>query len=110
MNSDNDSPAWQPPAAVSTPRQVNTGISIALATAIIGGWIASHVFSVFVFELTWETWAEAAGLLALNTWLSVGMFIVAHDCMHSSLMPGRPAINRAVGRLCLFLYAGLSFE
>ena len=43
-------------------------------------------------------------------WLSVGLFIVAHDAMHGSLAPGRPEVNRAVGRVMLMLYAGFSYD
>ena len=49
-------------------------------------------------------------LIALQCWLNVGLFIVAHDCMHGSLAPFRPALNRWIGRLCLALYAGFSYD
>ena len=48
-------------------------------------------------------------LIVVQTWLSTGLFIVAHDAMHGSLAPGRPRTNRAIGTLCLLLYAQLSF-
>jgi beta-carotene ketolase (CrtW type) len=41
--------------------------------------------------------------VALQTWLSTGLFITAHDAMHGTLAPGRPHWNRAVGGLCLML-------
>jgi beta-carotene ketolase (CrtW type) len=44
------------------------------------------------------------------TWLSVGLFIVAHDAMHGSLAPALPKLNAAVGSLALLLYAGFSFR
>ncbi|MDP1027001.1 fatty acid desaturase [Sphingomonas sp. KR1UV-12] len=51
-----------------------------------------------------------AGLIVLlQAWLSTGLFIVAHDCMHGSLAPGRPSLNTVVGTLCLGAYAGLSY-
>lgn len=53
--------------------------------------------------------AFAPALIAVQCWLSVGLFIVAHDCMHGSFLPGRPLVNRVVGQLCLGLYAGFSF-
>lgn len=84
--------------------------SVALAAAIIGSWCGLHVYSVFLFNLSPETWPLAVCLILLNTWLSVGLFIVAHDCMHGSLVPLHPSINRAVGSICLTLYAGFSFD
>jgi beta-carotene ketolase (CrtW type) len=73
---------------------------------IIAGWTALHLYGLFVHQLTGSGWAWAIPLLLLQTWLSVGLFIVAHDAMHGSLAPGRPRVNRAVGRLSLLLYAG----
>lgn len=85
-------------------------IGLALAAAIIGAWALIHVNAVFRIEVAE---APALGLLLVvlvQTWLSVGLFIVAHDAMHGSLAPFRPAINMAVGRLALALYAGFSFD
>ena len=48
-------------------------------------------------------------VIVVQCWLSVGLFIIAHDCMHGSLVPGRRAANHAIGQLCLALYAGFSF-
>lgn len=85
-------------------------MNLVLATAIIGGWLLAHIYSVFFFEFSSATLPLAALLVLLNTWLSVGLFIVAHDCMHGSLVPFHPAMNRAVGRICLALYGGFSFD
>lgn len=84
--------------------------NVALAAAIVVGWLVAHIYSVFFFTLSFGSLPLAAVLIVVNTWLSVGLFIVAHDCMHGSLVPHAPAINRAVGRICLTLYAGFSFD
>jgi beta-carotene ketolase (CrtW type) len=74
-------------------------------------WLATHIHGVFL-----QRWRPGAGLLAvpllilLQSWLNVGLFIIAHDCMHGSLAPFRPGLNRSVGRIALFLYAGFSFD
>jgi beta-carotene/zeaxanthin 4-ketolase len=100
------------PDAVSEPpydlvRQRRIGLALALA--IIGAWLCVHIATVFFFHLWWSVpWAVV--LVAVQTWLSVGMFIVAHDCMHGSLVPGKPWANRWIGRVCLFLYAGFWFD
>ena len=83
-----------------------TRVSLLLAAAIIVAWAALHVFAVFLFHPTGAEWVWAVPLFAVQTWLSVGLFIVAHDAMHGSLAPGRPQVNRTVGRLSLLLYAG----
>ena len=77
-----------------------------LAAAIIGGWLLLHVFGVLVFRPIGAQWLWALPIVAVQTWLCVGLFIVAHDAMHGSLAPGRPATGRTVGRIALLLYAG----
>jgi beta-carotene ketolase (CrtW type) len=89
-------------------RQGWTGM--ALAAAIIAAWTGLHLYAVFLFD-----WRSAFGLplapllLIVLTWLSVGMYIVAHDAMHGSLCPAWRAGGDMVGRLALLLYAGFSF-
>ena len=54
--------------------------------------------------------------LLITTWilsrsfLHTGLFIVAHDAMHNSLAPGQTQINQRIGRVCLWLYAGLNYD
>jgi beta-carotene ketolase (CrtW type) len=87
-----------------------TLIGLGLAAAIAAAWGALHIYSVFLLELRGAALAWAPLLVLALTWLNVGLFIVAHDCMHGSLAPGRPKLNRAVGRIALALYAGFSFD
>jgi beta-carotene/zeaxanthin 4-ketolase len=89
-------------------RQSQIGLS--LAVAIITAWIALHIAAVFFFPLSWQTAALAVPVVLLQTWLYVGMFIVAHDCMHGSLVPFKPWANQWIGRVALFLYAGFFFD
>lgn len=74
------------------------------------GWLVCHVYGVFFHRWTLLGLAVAPALILLQCWLNVGLFIVAHDCMHGSLVPFRPRLNRAIGRLCLGLYAGFSYD
>ena len=84
-------------------------IGLALAASVLAGWLALHVLDVFL--LPWRAALLMAPLLvAVQCWLSVGLFIVAHDAMHGSLAPFRPGINRAVGRVVLMLYAGIWYD
>lgn len=89
-------------------RQTMTGMT--LAVLIIGAWLALHIHDVFFYRWTAAGLLEAPFLIALQCWLNVGLFIIAHDCMHGSLAPRRPRLNRMVGRACLLLYAGFSFD
>lgn len=86
-----------------------TAIGLSLAGSVMAGWLALHILDVFV--LPWRVEIMLAPLLvALQCWLSVGLFIVAHDAMHGSLAPFRPKVNRAVGRVVLMLYAGIWYD
>lgn len=85
-------------------------IGLALAAAIICAWLVLHVATVFFYPWTTATIVAAPLVIAVQCWLYVGLFIVAHDCMHGSLVPFSPGINRAVGRLCLLLYAGFDYD
>ena len=96
--------------AAPAARTGQTAVGLALAGAIFAGWAALHVYGVFVHRLTPVGAAVAPLMIAVQTWLNVGLFIVAHDCMHGTLAPGRPAVNRWVGRVALGVYAGFSYD
>jgi beta-carotene/zeaxanthin 4-ketolase len=83
---------------------------LGFAALIVAAWLAGHVYGVFFHRWTLVGFLIAPLLAALQCWLSVGLFIVAHDCMHGSLAPFRPALNRWIGRFCLALYAGFSYD
>ncbi len=85
-------------------------VGFLLGGAIILGWALLLGADLFVPGLAGHAGPGAAGRILLQCWLNVGLFIVAHDAMHGTLVPGRPGVNRAVGRTCLFLYAGFSFD
>ncbi len=46
----------------------------------------------------------------VRSFLHTGLFILAHDAIHNSLVPGHGLINQRIGRLCLWLYAGLNYD
>lgn len=87
-----------------------TAIGLSLAVVLIGGWIAVHLYGVYAYRWTAAGLACAPIVVALQTWLSISLFIVAHDAMHGSLAPGRLRLNTAIGWLCLGLYAGFRFD
>ncbi|NIJ23094.1 fatty acid desaturase [Sphingomonas japonica] len=84
-------------------------IGMTLAAAICGGWLAVHLLAMFLVTVSLATLPLVVALAVLQTWLSVGMFIVAHDAMHGSLAPGHPQVNARVGALLLMLYAGFGW-
>lgn len=91
-------------------RAVQTAIGLTLAALIAGAWSTVQILCLFVID--WRTapfWLAPAAML-LTTWLFVGLFIVAHDCMHGSLAPGRPWVNRTVGRVVLAFYVAFPYD
>ena len=91
-------------------RHTQRAAGLMLGLAIAGSWLAIHAYGMFVFELTWANWPFALALAVVQCWLSVGVFIVCHDAMHGSLVPGHPRINGAIGTVLLALYAGFAFK
>ena len=48
--------------------------------------------------------------IALSTFLSTGVFMTAHEAMHGLVLPRNPIINRWIGRVSTWAYAGLNYE
>lgn len=83
--------------------------SLVLAGALGVAWLTIHIVGIFFWRWTPIGAALAVVVVLVQAWLSTGLFIIAHDCMHGSFAPGRPRLNRAVGTMCLGAYAGLSY-
>ncbi len=84
-------------------------IGVTLALAILAAWLSIHLYAMFGYRIDGASWPLILPIALAQCWLSVGMFIVAHDAMHGSLAPGRPRLNGAVGGALLFLYAGFGW-
>jgi beta-carotene/zeaxanthin 4-ketolase len=85
-------------------------IGVGLAALMFAVWLGVHFWTMFFFTIEGAGWLLVPIIFALQCWLSVGMFIVAHDAMHGSLAPGKPALNSMIGAVVLFLYAGFSWR
>jgi beta-carotene/zeaxanthin 4-ketolase len=85
-------------------------VGLALFALVLGAWLAIHVWAMFSFTITLGNWPLVPVVFAVQCWLSVGMFIVAHDAMHGSLVPGRARINGVIGALLLIVYAGFGWR
>jgi beta-carotene ketolase (CrtW type) len=92
---------------VTVPGQAAIGLS--LAVLILCAWLGLHVYGVYFHRWSGWGWIATPLVVAVQTWLSVGLFIIAHDAIHGSLAPGWPRLNHAVGQLCVGLYAGFRF-
>jgi beta-carotene ketolase (CrtW type) len=89
--------------------QRQAAIGLSLAFLIFACALVLHIGLIFYWHMSAIGFAIPA-FVALQSWLYTGLFIVAHDCMHGSLVPFRPNWNRAIGSALLFLYAGFPFD
>lgn len=83
-------------------------IGMSLAVLLLAAWTFLHVFGIFFLDV--GNTAAVVALAAVQTWLSVGIYIVAHDAMHGSLWPANREAGYRVGALAVWLYAGFSFS
>lgn len=83
-----------------------TVVGVALALLLITAWAGLQGYALFVHQWSALDLLLVPLLLATLCWLDVGLFIVAHDAIHGSLAPTHRRLNRALGALCLLLYAG----
>jgi beta-carotene/zeaxanthin 4-ketolase len=82
-------------------------IGVALALLIMTAWLAVHVAGIFFLDAL-PAWRSLL-LVIVQTWLSVGLYIVAHDAIHGSLWPTHRNGNDLIGRIAVWLYAGFAF-
>ena len=85
-------------------------IGLLLAITLFAIWLGVHFWAMFIFSIDGTKWLFVPIIFAVQCWLSVGIFIVAHDAMHGSLAPGRARLNSAIGAIVLFLYAGFGWR
>ena len=90
---------------VTTYPQRPTGL--VLVSVISAVWIFIHVYSVFFHSLAANP-LITLGLITGQTWLYTGLFICAHDAMHSTLAPRNPKLNDMIGRVIFILLCRLS--
>ena len=95
--------------AIKAEQAKNQRQGLFLAAVICSAWIATLVVSMQINVHSWTT-SGILGLILLRSFLHTGLFIVAPDAMHHSLAPLNEKLNNNLGRLCLFLYAGLSYN
>lgn len=89
---------------------IQSAIGILLATAIFTAWIGVHLWAMFVYRMDSGNFWIVPIIFALQCWLSVGMFIVAHDAMHGSLSPSAKGVGQVIGAVLLFIYAGFGWQ
>lgn len=95
-------------AVASARRQALIGLG--LFSLVFDSWLAVHLWALLVFRITAGNWLLVLPIFGIQCWLSVGLFIIAHDAMHGSLAPGQARVNGVVGAFLLFIYAGFGWR
>ena len=80
------------------------------AIVILTSWGILFSYGIFLHPIRWNNLSTTLALVLVLAFLNTGLFITAHDAMHGVVVPGRPRLNDAIGRLCVFLYAGFSWN
>lgn len=83
-------------------------IGLCLFALVFGSWLALHLWTLFFFQITSSNWLLVLPIVSIQCWFSVGMFIIAHDATHGSLVPGQVRVNAVIGAFLLFIYAGFA--
>ncbi|MEL6158532.1 MAG: fatty acid desaturase [Cyanobacteria bacterium J06554_11] len=86
-------------------------ISISIAIFIVLLWTITAYGSLFVLPAASDLSPFViVAVIAVRSFLHTGLFILAHDAMHGTLMPAYPQLNDWAGRIILRIYSFLSFE
>lgn len=82
-------------------------MGVAIALSIILLWLL-HLAYLFTSSLSWET-PESYLHLALQGYLTTGLFITAHDAMHGAVSRIR-WLNHAIGAVACWLFGAMSYH
>jgi beta-carotene/zeaxanthin 4-ketolase len=82
---------------------------LVVAVAIVAIWIVSLVVLLAINIDRFIPFGILTAIL-VRTFIQTGLFVVAHDAIHGSVMPGHVRINHWLGRSALMLYALLPYR
>jgi len=88
---------------------VTTRRGLLLAAGILSAWLGSLVILLPTTRMDLPVGILFLAVLG-RTLLQTGLFIVAHDAMHTTLWPERPRVNRLIGQTALLLYGALPYR
>jgi beta-carotene ketolase (CrtW type) len=83
------------------------GLTIAFLIMGIWGISLEYLGHIAIDGISWY-WLIFAVLW--QTWLYTGLFITAHDAIHGNVCPGSLGVNRGIGTVCLWLFAGFEYQ
>jgi beta-carotene/zeaxanthin 4-ketolase len=80
-----------------------------VASIIVGFWIYSLEFLLFI-DIAQLNPLLLLPLILGRAFIQTGLFIVAHDAIHGSVIPNNRRLNNWLGRFAVMLYALLSYK
>jgi beta-carotene ketolase (CrtW type) len=83
-------------------------MGVLIALSIIFVWLG-HLFYVLNYQTIDPTSITMWFHIVFQAWISTGLFITAHDAMHSTVAPNKK-LNNALGYITTFMYAGMSYK
>lgn len=84
-------------------------MGVVIALGVLCLWAAHLVYCLSSWGPTVQTWGWIPLHALLQAYLFTGLFITAHDAMHGTVS-GRRWLNRALGTVASFLFAGMSYR
>jgi beta-carotene/zeaxanthin 4-ketolase len=83
-------------------------MGIFLAVSIILLWVSHLAYMLhYVDFYAGNPWMYLH--IIIQTWLYTGLFITGHDAMHGGVSSNK-AVNRTLGTLAIFAFAGMSYK
>lgn len=82
-------------------------MGVFIALLIIVGWVLHVLYLLLAQPINFSFIAFWMHLF-IQTWLSTGLFITAHDAMHGTVAKSK-VLNNLLGRFSTFLYAGMGY-
>jgi beta-carotene/zeaxanthin 4-ketolase len=82
-------------------------MSIILSFLIISSWLTHLAWCILNPP---SHWLLVLSHIWFQSFLTMGLFIVAHDCMHGNVQPLAKKWQHYVGSFALVIYAGFSFK
>ncbi len=83
-------------------------MGIIIALSIISIWAIHLIYLLFYFSIDFSSIWTYLHIL-IQGYLYTGLFITAHDSMHSTISRNK-IINNTIGAISTFLFAGMSFN
>ncbi len=83
-------------------------MGILIAITIIFAWLG-HLLYVLNNQTIDPTSITMWFHILFQAWISTGLFITAHDAMHSTVAHNKK-LNNALGHITTFMYAGMSYK